>query len=60
MLAELRGYGRRLIVNSTRYEGDGVDDKLLKLCYDTGGLLLTTLQRKSRRCKTCGRSTSVS
>lgn len=43
LLAELRdSYGRRLIVNSTRYEGDGVDDKLLKLCSDTGGLLLTT------------------
>ena len=42
LLAELRNsYGRRLIVNSTRYEGDGVDDKLLKLCADTGGLLLT-------------------
>ena len=43
LLAELRdSYGRRLIVNSPRYEGDGVDDKLLKLCSDTGGLLLTT------------------
>ena len=43
LLAELREtYGRRLIVNSTRYEGDGVDDKLLKLCNDTGGLMLTT------------------
>ena len=43
LLAELRdSYGRRLIVNSTRYVGDGVDDKLLKLCSDTGGLLLTT------------------
>ena len=42
LLAELREqYGRRLVVNSTRYEGDGVDDKLLKLCADTGGLLLT-------------------
>ena len=43
LLAALRdSYGRRLIVNSTRYQGDGVDDKLLKLCNDTGGLLLTT------------------
>ena len=43
MLAALREtYGRRLIVNSTRYEGEGVDDKLLKLCSDTGGLMLTT------------------
>ena len=43
LLAALRdSFGRRLIINSTRYEGDGVDDKLLKLCNDTGGLLLTT------------------
>ena len=30
-----------LQVNSTRYEGKGVDDKLLKLAADTGGTLLT-------------------
>jgi len=42
LLAELREqYGRRLVVNSTRYEGKGVDDKLLKLSADTGGTLLT-------------------
>ena len=29
------------MVNSTRYEGNGVDDKLLKLAADTGGTLLT-------------------
>ena len=30
-----------LVVNSTRYEGNGVDDKLLLLTADTGGTLLT-------------------
>jgi len=43
LLSELRdSYGRRLVVNSTRYEGNGADDKLLKLTADTGGTLLTT------------------
>ncbi|MCX5968487.1 MAG: PIN/TRAM domain-containing protein [Cyanobacteria bacterium] len=42
LLSELRAqYGRRLVVNSTRYEGNGADDKLLKLTADTGGTLLT-------------------
>jgi uncharacterized protein YacL len=42
LLSELREqYGRRLVVNSTRYEGTGVDDKLLLLTADTGGTLLT-------------------
>ena len=42
LLTELREtYGRRLVVNSTRYDGKGVDDKLLKLAADTGGTLLT-------------------
>ena len=42
LLSELREtYGRRLVVNTTRYEGNGVDDKLLKLAADTGGTLLT-------------------
>jgi uncharacterized protein YacL len=42
LLSELREqYGRRLVVNSTRYEGQGVDEKLLKLTADTGGNLLT-------------------
>jgi uncharacterized protein YacL len=42
LLAELREtYGRRLVVNSTRYEGNGADDKLLRLTSDTGGTLLT-------------------
>lgn len=43
LLAELReAYGRRLVVNSTRYEGNGADEKLLRLAADTGGTLLTT------------------
>jgi uncharacterized protein YacL len=43
LLSELREqYGRRLVVNSTRYDGQGVDDKLLRLTGDTGGTLLTT------------------
>jgi len=42
LLSDLRErYGRRLVVNTTRYEGNGVDDKLLKLAADTGGTLLT-------------------
>jgi len=42
LLSELREqYGRRLVVNSTRYDGNGVDDKLLLLTADTGGTLLT-------------------
>jgi len=42
LLSELREqYGRRLVVNSTRYEGNGVDDKLQALTADTGGTLLT-------------------
>jgi uncharacterized protein YacL len=43
LLAELReAYGRRLVVNSTRYDGNGADEKLLRLAADTGGTLLTT------------------
>ncbi|MEI6829092.1 MAG: TRAM domain-containing protein [Synechococcaceae cyanobacterium ELA445] len=42
LLAALREtYGRRLVVNTTRYEGNGADDKLLRLTADTGGTLLT-------------------
>ena len=42
LLSELREqYGRRLVVNSTRYEGNGADEKLLRLTSDTGGTLLT-------------------
>jgi uncharacterized protein YacL len=42
LLSNLRErYGRRLVVNTTRYDGQGVDDKLLKLASDTGGTLLT-------------------
>jgi uncharacterized protein YacL len=42
LLSSLReSYGRRMVINSTRYEGTGVDEKLLKLTADTGGTLLT-------------------
>ena len=42
LLSELRErFGRRLVVNTTRYEGNGADDKLLRLTADTGGTLLT-------------------
>ena len=42
LLTSLREiYGRRLVLNSTRYDGDNTDDKLLKLTADTGGTLLT-------------------
>jgi len=42
LLTELKeSYGRRIVLNSTRYEGNGADDKLLKLTADTGGTLLT-------------------
>tara|TARA_Y100001968_G_scaffold116859_1_gene106248 strand:+ start:18721 stop:19824 length:1104 start_codon:yes stop_codon:yes gene_type:complete len=41
-LTELReSYGRRLVLNSTKYEGPGTDEILLKLTEDTGGILLT-------------------
>ncbi len=42
LLTELRSkFGRRLVVNTTKYEGDGTDEKLLKLSAETGGTLLT-------------------
>jgi uncharacterized protein YacL len=42
LLASLReDYGRRMVINSTRYEGKGADEKLLQLTADTGGTLLT-------------------
>jgi uncharacterized protein YacL len=34
-------YGRRLVINSTRYDGKGTDDRLLQLAGDTGGTLVT-------------------
>jgi|TARA_B100001939_G_scaffold80230_1_gene68005 uncharacterized protein YacL len=34
-------YGRRLVINSTRYDGKGTDDRLLQLADDTGGTLVT-------------------
>ena len=41
-LTELREtYGRRLVINSTKYEGPGTDEILLKLTEDTGGILIT-------------------
>ena len=42
LLAELRdAYGRRLVINTTRYECTGVDAKLVRLTGDIGGTLLT-------------------
>ncbi len=42
LLNELREkYGRRLVINNTKYEGQGTDDRLLKLTEDTGGTLVT-------------------
>ena len=42
LLRELREtYGRRLVINSTRYDGNGTDDRLLQLAEDTGGTLVT-------------------
>jgi uncharacterized protein YacL len=42
LLRDLREtYGRRLVINSTRYDGKGTDDRLLQLAGDTGGTLVT-------------------
>ena len=42
LLKDLREtYGRRLVINSTRYDGKGTDDRLLQLAEDTGGTLVT-------------------
>ena len=42
LLRDLREtYGRRLVINSTRYDGNGTDDRLLQLAADTGGTLVT-------------------
>ncbi|WP_320667116.1 PIN/TRAM domain-containing protein [Prochlorococcus sp. MIT 1307] len=42
LLTKLRDtYGKRLVLNTTRYEGDGTDERLLKLTADTGGTLIT-------------------
>ena len=42
LLRELREtYGRRLVINSTRYDGNGTDERLLQLAEDTGGTLVT-------------------
>ncbi len=41
-LKELRDlYGRRLVINPTKYEGNGVDEKLLKITEDMTGTLIT-------------------
>ena len=37
-----RDYGRRIVTNSTRYDGETVDEKLLQLTSDTSGILITT------------------
>ncbi len=42
LLNELReDYGRKLVVNSTRYDGTGTDEKLLQLTEYTNGTLIT-------------------
>ena len=42
ILTELREkFGKRLIINNTKYEGAGTDERLLKLTEDTGGILIT-------------------
>jgi len=42
LLTKLREtYGKRLVLNNTRYEGPGTDERLLKLTSDTGGTLIT-------------------
>ena len=42
LLTSLREeYDKRLVLNNTKYEGEGVDDKLQKLTADTGGTLIT-------------------
>ncbi|MEI8251840.1 MAG: TRAM domain-containing protein [Synechococcus sp. ELA057] len=42
LLGDLReSLGRRMVINTTRYDGDGADEKLLRLTADTGGTLLT-------------------
>ncbi len=42
ILTELREhFGKRLVINSTKYGGNGTDERLLKLTEDTGGTLIT-------------------
>ena len=42
LLNQLReSYGRRLVINSTKYEGEGTDEILLKLTSDISGILIT-------------------
>ncbi len=43
LLNELRDeYDRKLVINSTKYQGEGTDERLLKLTEDTGGTLITS------------------
>lgn len=37
-----RDYGRRIVTNSTSYDGETVDEKLLQITSDTSGILITT------------------
>ncbi|WP_036903549.1 MULTISPECIES: PIN/TRAM domain-containing protein [Prochlorococcus] len=42
LLNNLReSFGRRLVINYTKYQGNGTDDRLLKLTEETGGTLIT-------------------
>ena len=42
ILTEVRNtFSKRLVINNTRYEGSGTDERLLKLTEDTGGTLIT-------------------
>ena len=42
LLNDLRDtYDKRLVINTTRYDGAGTDDRLLQLTEDTGGTLVT-------------------
>ncbi len=42
LLNKLReDFGRKLIINNTRYDVEGTDEQLLKLTEDTGGTLIT-------------------
>ena len=42
LLNQLREtYKRRLVISNTQYDGEGTDEKLLKLTEDTGGTLIT-------------------
>ncbi len=43
LLSDLReSYRKRIVINSTNYEGNGTDEMLIKLTSDTSGTLITT------------------